>query len=71
MLTQNICVDLGLVNGAVGTVKGIIFINADDVFPQVLVKFDGYLGGAMPSLQNHADLFAVLQIFSTDDAFQK
>ena len=59
MLTQNICVDLGLVNGAVGTVKGIIFINADDVFPQVLVKFDGYLGGAMPSLQNHADLFAM------------
>ena len=44
MLTANIDLSNGLSNGSIGTVIGIIFINATDEMPEVLVQFDTYAG---------------------------
>ncbi len=47
MLTQNINVSLGLTNGSLGTVVGIVYLNDTDPFPEVLVQWDNYRGASL------------------------
>ena len=44
MLTANTDLSNSLSNGSVGTVIGIIFVNASDEMPDVFVQFDSYTG---------------------------
>ena len=44
MLTANTDLSNGLSNGSIGTIIGIIFVNASDEMPEVLVRFDTYAG---------------------------
>lgn len=48
MLRRNICTNAGLVNGAIGTVKYIVYQNdiKPPQFPYILVEFDNYQGPA-------------------------
>merc|ERR1711911_581082 len=53
MLTANTDLSNGLSNGSIGTVIGIIFINATDEMPEVLVQFDTYAGqSCLPEVSN-------------------
>ena len=53
MLTSNLCVDVGLVNGAIGTVQAICYQNAGPPGPAlptaVMVLFDSYSGPRLPN----------------------
>ena len=65
MLTMNLWTDVGLCNGATGTV--IDFIYADNQQPPdlpeaVIVKFDNYKGPSLASLFHHMYLYAQLQL---------
>ncbi|MCP3661881.1 MAG: AAA family ATPase [Gammaproteobacteria bacterium] len=61
MLTSNLDLSLGLTNGTVGTVVGILYFQdhdeQPDEIPEVLVHFPGYLGESV--LPNHDHVYVV------------
>jgi ATP-dependent DNA helicase PIF1 len=64
MLTQNIWVELGLVNGTTGTVEDVVWKEQADITkdqPQALTAADGYNG---PALYTQQDGGKVTPVFS-------
>ena len=65
MMTTNISVTHGLTNGAIGTVVAIVFCSDDDVFPEVLVQFDGYTGpSCLPNVRHVYPVVALERSYS-------
>ncbi|EAQ90501.1 hypothetical protein CHGG_02436 [Chaetomium globosum CBS 148.51] len=70
MLTENICIDKGLVNGCIGTIYDFAWRTGADISTQppfvVLIKFDQYVG---PPCFDDPELAGVVPIFRSKRDF--